>query len=269
MSARRDVFAQRYPEPPEKNSTHAGLWLDKFICHQDYRQEREQRQCRLSTQKDHEPKRLMIRQIAGIKEPDGYNIVYARWKEALDSSLNARTDELRLIGEGRLAIGLGAENVLENSLTIHRTYGVPYIPGSALKGLAAAFARQHLDENWAKGGKFYNFVFGKTDDSGFVTFHDALYVAGSGGPFAIDVITVHHKGYYQAKPQETPPAPADWDDPTIIPFLAATGKYLIALSTPVGAEKLLDPAWRILTQALEHKGIGAKTSTGYGRLKHS
>lgn len=264
MTTRRNIFAQGYSDPPEKTSTHAGLWLDKFICHQ----EREAKRCKINPSQDHDPKRVLVKQVSEIKEPDTYACFYKRWAEIL-TSLNASKDEAYLIGEGRLAIGLGVDNVLENSLAIHRTYGVPYLPGSALKGLAAAFARQHLDENWAKKSEYYNFVFGKMDDSGFITFHDALYVAGSDNPFAADVITVHHKGYYQARPQDPPPPPADWDDPTIIPFLAAKGRYLVALTAPTGAEKLRDATWEILAGALEHLGIGAKTSTGFGRLKIS
>src|SRR5262245_36950754 len=113
MSTRRNAFAQQYSEPPEKNSTHAGLWLDKFVCHQ----EREQKRCRVFPNQDHEPKRLLVKQVSEIKEPSGYSSLYKRWMGTL-ASLNARKEEASLIGEGRLAIGLGAENVLENSLAI-------------------------------------------------------------------------------------------------------------------------------------------------------
>ena len=35
-----------------------------------------------------------------------------------------------------MIVGLGAENVHETSMTLHHIYGIPYIPGSALKGIA-------------------------------------------------------------------------------------------------------------------------------------
>jgi len=35
----------------------------------------------------------------------------------------------------RLAVGLGTEHPLENGCTLHRVYGVPYLPGSSIKGL--------------------------------------------------------------------------------------------------------------------------------------
>jgi|GEM_PF-5959705 len=44
----------------------------------------------------------------------------------------------------RVAVGLGADSVLENSLTLSRTYGTPAIPGEALKGLARHYCLTRL-----------------------------------------------------------------------------------------------------------------------------
>ena len=35
----------------------------------------------------------------------------------------------------RLIVGLGSENVQETNMTLHHIYGIPYIPGSAVKGV--------------------------------------------------------------------------------------------------------------------------------------
>ncbi|MEO0168684.1 MAG: type III-B CRISPR module RAMP protein Cmr6, partial [candidate division WOR-3 bacterium] len=35
----------------------------------------------------------------------------------------------------RLVVGLGSTHVLETSLTLHHIFGIPYIPGTALKGV--------------------------------------------------------------------------------------------------------------------------------------
>ncbi|MDK2795310.1 MAG: CRISPR-associated protein Cmr6 [Archaeoglobaceae archaeon] len=40
----------------------------------------------------------------------------------------------------RFVVGLGAAHVLETSITLHRLFGLPIIPGSALKGAARAYA---------------------------------------------------------------------------------------------------------------------------------
>ena len=170
-----------------------------------------------------------------------------------------------------MIIGLGDESVLETAITLHRTYGVPYIPGSALKGLAATYARQRLGEAWQKdseASEAYKIVFGNTDDTGYITFFDALYIPGTGfkqKALYPDVIAVHHQKYYQ----DSNNPPADWDDPNPVPFLTATGSYLIALA---GSELQEQEAWiektfAILRHALAEMGIGAKTSSGYGRLE--
>jgi len=73
------------------------------------------------------------------------------------------------------------------------------------------------------------------------------------------VITVHHPDYYQGAN-----SPADWDNPTPVPFLSATGDYLIALA---GEDGLVQKAFAILGLALREEGVGAKTSSGYGRME--
>jgi Uncharacterized protein predicted to be involved in DNA repair (RAMP superfamily) len=45
-------------------------------------------------------------------------------------------DDCQLKTASRLVVGLGAGNVLETSLTLHHIFGIPYIPASALKGVA-------------------------------------------------------------------------------------------------------------------------------------
>ncbi|MBX0313032.1 MAG: type III-B CRISPR module RAMP protein Cmr6, partial [Sulfurihydrogenibium sp.] len=44
-------------------------------------------------------------------------------------------DDYKLKTASRLVVGLGAGHVLETSLTLHHIFGIPYIPGSALKGV--------------------------------------------------------------------------------------------------------------------------------------
>lgn len=39
----------------------------------------------------------------------------------------------------RLVVGLGSGSIYETSLTLHHTYGIPYIPGSALKGITRSY----------------------------------------------------------------------------------------------------------------------------------
>lgn len=227
-------------------TTNAGLWLDKFIRDQ--------------AEEDKDSRHVLVREVAEIPVPEEYARWFDRWRRGLhDYGAQCRVAEVL----GRMAVGLGEESVLETSVALHHIYGVPYIPGSALKGLAAHFARQHLGEQWQPGTDAYRIIFGDTGSAGYVIFFDALPLPVDKIESKLlcpDVITVHHKEYYQ----EGAVPPADWDSPTPVPFLSATGKYLVALSGP---SAWVEATFRILQDALFHLGIGAKTSSGYGRLK--
>lgn len=230
-------------------NAHAELWLDKYITDQE----------------DTKSRGPFIAGVSELPTPEAYTAFYQRWEQVLeDQGAKKRTAYVK----GRVIIGLGDESVLETAITLHRTYGVPYIPGSALKGLAANYTRQRLGETWQKGSEAYKIVFGDTDDTGYITFFDALYIPGTGfkgKALYPDVITVHHQKYYQG----TDTAPADWDDPNPVPFLSATGSYLIALAGPElqQEQEWIKVTFAILQHALAEMGIGAKTSSGYGRMK--
>jgi CRISPR-associated protein Cmr6 len=243
MQSRRDQLQ----EVSSQSSTHVGLWLDKYL----------EEQLEGGGEK---PKTGHFDEVAKKPIPPAYQVFFERWQQALEQ---AGAVIRKAQAQGRMAIGLGGESVLETSVTLHRTYGVPYIPGSALKGLAARYARNRLDEQkWEKGSDAYKILFGDSTEAGYVTFFDALYVPGSAErdhPLALDVITVHHPEYYGGKDA----APADWDNPNPVPFLSATGSYLVALYGPGSWVKA---AFEILQLALVEEGIGAKTSSGYGRM---
>jgi CRISPR-associated protein Cmr6 len=225
-------------------TTNAALWLDKYI----------------EKHKDDTSKKKLVTEVSeNISVPQEYEKFFERWQKMLSEKCTAPPKEAEV--QNRLAVGLGANSVLETSITLHRTYGTPYIPGSALKGLAAHYARNYL-ENWDAGSEAYQELFGTTEKSGCVDFFDALYVPKSGyqeQALWADIITVHHPDYYQGADQ----APTDWDSPTPIPFLTATGKYLIALN---GDKAWVKVANEILEHALYELGVGAKTSSGYGRM---
>lgn len=237
-----------------------GLWLDKYIAGQNAKNEQ---------RNEREPtfKQQLVGDLAKSRPPVEYTLIFQRWKENLQS-LGAHLQSLKI--EGRVVVGLGAEAVLEASVALHRTYGVPYIPGSALKGLAASYARKELEnDEWrkvtadGKVGALYEAVFGSAGKSGYLTFHDALCIPSENEQAQLlhaDVMTVHHPDYYGGEG----PA-ADWDDPNPVPFLSATGSYLLALSGGPGTDGLLGHTMGILALALRDYGIGAKTSSGYGR----
>jgi CRISPR-associated protein Cmr6 len=246
-------------------------------------------------------------QIADIAIPADYARSYARWKASF-SAASDRTFELKLVS--RLLIGHGNTSATDVGLTVHRTWGVPVIPGSALKGLLAHYVsavfgpsdphcwpwEQTGDEQtraeyqgvlWQgkrikRGpGAVYRALFGAPDAdeddlfrkhgfdagavAGLVTFHDALYVprnAQDDKPFALDVLTVHQKPYYDDSGQHWP---NDYSSPNPVSFLTVRPgtHFLFALSGPADWTELAES---LLVDALQEWGVGGKTSAGYGRL---
>ena len=232
----------------------AGLCLDKYILHQDKNKKESRR--------DH------VRDVAEISIFKDYENVLKRWEMMLASYENSgyAIKSGKATVQGRMVLGTGNESIQETAITLHRTYGVPYIPGSALKGLAASLARQHCGDDWIKTSENYKTVFGSTAESGCVVFFDAMYVTEkrtsfSRNPLKRDVLTPHHRKYYMGSAPQ-----ADWDDPNPVHFLSATGSYLVAIAASAGGEDWLNAVWQILKYALTEIGIGAKTSSGYGRL---
>ncbi|GEM_PF-532941 len=70
-----------------------------------------------------------------------YKLFYELQKE-MWSKIKAETFKMKT--KSRLVVGLGDESVYETSIRLHRNYGIPYIPGSALKGVAKHYAILNL-----------------------------------------------------------------------------------------------------------------------------
>jgi len=271
------------PDTPEPRGTHAKLWLDKYSSAQEKKdnpQERATIQQANSTQDENKNSRSqLVCEVSTLPIPPIYEEFYHQWVQKL-GMFGAFYHEAR--AKGRMILGLGAESVLETSITLHHTFGVPYIPGSALKGLAASYLRWQFGEKWQEDctkRQQYKILFGDTDDAGYIIFFDALYIPSKkhkGCALQRDVITVHHPDYYKEAKIATYrensnklAVPADWDNPNPVSFLSATGYYLIALAAPdlKESEPWINATFDILNEALQHWGIGAKTSSGYGRME--
>ncbi len=77
-----------------------------------------------------------LSQIAGISVSPDYSRSFERWRKSF-SAAGDRVFELALAS--RLLVGHGNSSASDIGLTVHHTWGVPLIPGSALKGLAAHY----------------------------------------------------------------------------------------------------------------------------------
>lgn len=245
--------------------------------------------------------------VAKIAIAGDYSRAFQRWRESFKRP-GDRVFELALAN--RLLIGHGNASATDVGLTVHHTWGVPVIPGSALKGLLAHYVDaiygpddperrpwEQEGEQRARAdyqgvlwhgrriergpGAVYRALFGAPDareddamrargfdaraSAGLVTFHDALYMPRGGDddrPCAVDVLTVHQKGYYDSSGAS---GPNDYDSPNPVAFLTVRprARFLFALSGPADWTELTE---RLLRDALEKWGVGGKTSAGYGRL---
>lgn len=248
---------QSWKLPQDKNPN-AGLWLDKFLMNQPkFAPKPGPGEDAITTK--------LVKEVCSIGEPSGYAQFFNRWLKALEQ-MGVTPHKVKV--NGRLSIGLGRANVIETGVTLHHTYGVPIIPGSALKGLASSYAHQYLDRGiWGKGKPAHATLFGTQERAGGVVFYDALPLPKENNKqqwhLKPDVITVHHPGYYRG---ESKP-PADWDSPNPVSFITVTGTFLMIIvpDSPAMAG-WEDVAYGILQQALDKLGIGAKTSSGYGRM---
>lgn len=213
--------------------------------------------------------------------------------DCIKMSLHNRFDFLSFGGNivDKLIIGLGNQSVYETGITLHHTYGVPYIPGQALKGTLRNYVIQNyfqkcdceyskdcqkICEKDANNHNGFSLIFGsKSNDNkstaGRVIFMDSF----PKNNFALvkDVMTPHHKDYYNGNS-----IPLDSDDPTPISFWAVdkeglTFQFNIAIDKSISNlmwdeknSKLTIKDFLIenLVNALNYHGIGAKTSIGYG-----
>ncbi len=201
-----------------------------------------------------------IERICAVSIDDHYRHAFERWKKATDD--DARFTRIALKIEGRLLIGLTGGGALETGCAVSHSYGMPYLPGSSIKGAVRAWAEKAMPE-WKTQ---FNELFGKDDASisGLVVFHDAWWIPDSGGgahksqPFVADIVTPHHPDYYAGKGPAT-----DLDSPVPNALIGVRGSFLFTLEG--------DPLWlglaeTMLVKALAESGIGAKTRAGYGYL---
>lgn len=193
----------------------------------------------------------------------------------------------------RLIVGLGTQSVYEVGITLHHTYGIPYIPASAIKGaLRSYWIEEFCDGNEGKAieekifcdifgcpnevkikegddkDKTYKSFYNKEEDEGFrkgqIIFFDAFPVEIP--TISPDIMNNHYPDYYNGSGKP----PADWQSPNPITFLTVKNtKFKFILGYKIKEEKelpLMNKAFGILKEALDYKGIGAKTAIGYGYM---
>lgn len=214
---------------------------------------------------------------------------------ALMSALDARQSALagrmldaeqlvtfEAVASAPFTTGLGNEHPLENGFAFLDPYGLPYLPGSGVKGVLRQAARELADGQWGETQGWSDgaieVLFGSEDANnarrGALVFHDVIPQV-RGGKLMVEIMTPHQKHYYQdAEP------PHDSGQPNPIRFLTVppeTGfRFLVGCNPRLLKTPELDlgrnDAWKpLLEAALEHAfdwlGFGAKTAVGYGAMR--
>lgn len=240
-----------------------------------------------------------LREICRRFQPDGKH----EWEAVLRgqirrwSALTRGTMQFDLEAKSRLIVGLGGKGTLEIGITLHQPSGLPYIPGSALKGLARSFALFYFAER--RGMAFdsakpdamkkalealekeleeehfqtadealFPLAFGTQKTAGAVVFYDSVLKSIPDGKsiFQVDVMTPHFFQYYSSSGMRPP---NDADNPVPVNFMTVTAGTVFGFAVGVRqnstiSEQQLEQAALMLLNGLEMFGIGAKTAAGYG-----
>lgn len=189
--------------------------------------------------------------------------------------------------EGRLAINL-ADSLIQNAgICLDRLFGLPYVPGSAVKGVCRHAALEELKatQGLEKENLFEHFraVFGTAENDfskgdlknfqmllgdrsknqkGAISFLPAYPV--NDAKVVVDLTNVHYPDYYRTGRIED----LSRENPRPNPFPAvevgAQFAFCLVLNSINPDNALLTSAKRWLDAALTIRGLGAKTASGYG-----
>ena len=182
-------------------------------------------------------------------------------RAALWGALGARV--VTVILGTPLVSGMGMLQALEVVFVWDRNLGIPYLPGTSLKGAARAWAEQgwgDLDESTVHRIFGTGAGEGKGDSAGTVIFH-ALYPVAP-PRLRLDVLNPHFGEYYR---EGKLPTDSLTPNPVFFLTVAAGEAFRTALQLRPGAPvEDVGHAEACLRGALTTLGAGAKTAVGYG-----
>lgn len=292
-SEARPVRAGNGGQRPQPRPEHVGLWLDRMLAEPWSKGERGWRA-------RGELYRVAVDTLTpgpasgAARALTTYRQVFRRFRAAVTApKVGTARQVVELEATSRLLLHTAAgETVTEGPLFLHHTYGVPCLPGSALKGAARARLltmvgspadeeRRNELRGWADGLLGYlretpaagGSTAAPRTQAALVEFLDALWIPPEGhagpGPLALDIVNPHHATYYTARDGRRT-LPTDGDNPIPVERLsiAPRARFLLVAEAPADLAAWL--AWLVtdvLLPALVEDGLGAWTSSGYGRLR--
>ncbi len=241
------------------------------------------------------PKDNLLVDVCGLNNNDRATIEAIRKRQHYSFSKASKcisTDALQIdaISTSPITTGLGNEHPLENGFAFLNPFGLPYLPGSGVKGVLRQavyeLAKDKCGESeyWDGEGKQVSDILFGNDDSnnphqGALTFWDVIPEI-KGNKLSIEIMTPHYGHYYQGSKEAEINSPHDSGTPVPISFLAIppdsgfTFHILCNLNLLKNRnfDLLGDNLWKnILQKAFEHAftwlGFGAKTTLGYGAME--
>ncbi|MEI6706062.1 MAG: type III-B CRISPR module RAMP protein Cmr6 [Methylococcales bacterium] len=253
---------QAYSTKPD--NAHAGLWFERFFngYNNDW------------TIAD-EAKQTWIKSVTGLQgdkqKLEDFTIRQQTLVTALQGESHCYTTDWHFV------TGMGNPHPVENGFSWHPTLAVPYLAGSAVKGLVRAWVESLTDDEKKTRLKHW---FGTEDkeqvaeQAGDFIFFDAI--PSKPPTLLCDIMTPHMGKWYEQggekdnlKPDTIP---ADWHEPVPVPFLAVKNAqfiFSIAARNPHNKPdnvKELAKIFEALNNALLWLGAGAKTAAGYGYM---
>jgi CRISPR-associated protein Cmr6 len=203
--------------------------------------------------------------------------------------------------------GLGNEHPLENGFAFLNPYGLPYLPGSGVKGVLRQAARELASGEWGDKQGWdtetrYPLEIEKGKPPLLLSMLDALFglesadgdkehVRGAlifwdvipqihGNSLAVDIMTPHQSHYYQNKAAAGSNTPHESGQPNPIGFLTVPPQSGFVFHVQcdkarlgrLAPELLENDGWKTLLEAafihaFDWLGFGAKTSVGYGTME--
>jgi len=216
-------------------------------------------------------------------------------RQAAVSSCFQESDKLTLTSKSSapFVTGLGNEHPSENGFAFLNPYGLPYLPGSGVKGVLRRAAEDLASDEWSDSrgwnedslycdGKrtMIDVLFGNDPGDGgsdhargALSFWDVIPQVKN-NRLCVEVMTPHQTHYFQQSE-----SPHDSGKPNPILFLTVPPGSQFTFFITCDRERLarqaqdlaVESRWKtLLAAAFEHAfewlGFGAKTSVGYGAM---
>ncbi len=248
--------------------------------------------------------RKVWRKIVELNEDDRGRLSALRSRQmVMIAPFGQASLSLHAVSTAPFATGLGNEHPLENGFAFLWPYGLPYLPGSGVKGVVRRAAQELAEGLWGETHGWSNeacceypakptgergemprlsmidLLFGREPPSGdsdhfrgCLTFWD-VFPQIHGNKLRVEIMTPHQKHYYQAGE-----APHDSGMPVPISFLSIPPKSQFTFHVVCNTQRLEKLAPELVNQwqdllraafqhAFEWLGFGAKTAVGYGVME--